>query len=62
MCRHVPGVQLGEHTREQFMPKYPSIQASSSINTKQNYNVKYRFCYSNVAQDKVVTFSQLNGD
>lgn len=22
-CRHVPGLQLGEHRLEQFLPKYP---------------------------------------
>lgn len=28
ICRHVPGLQLGEQTWEQFVPKYPSLQAS----------------------------------
>lgn len=27
VCLHVPGLQLGEHSREQFVPKYPSLQA-----------------------------------
>lgn len=27
VCLHVPGLQLGEHFPEQFMPKYPSLQA-----------------------------------
>lgn len=27
MCRHVSGLQLGEHTREQSGPKYPLVQA-----------------------------------
>lgn len=25
--RHVPGLQFGEHIREQFVPKYPFLQA-----------------------------------
>lgn len=27
VCRHVPGLQWGEQTHEQFVPKYPSLQA-----------------------------------
>lgn len=29
VCRHWPCWQLGEHTREQFVPKYPSLQAKN---------------------------------
>lgn len=29
VCRHLPGWQLCEHTWEQFVPKYPSLQALS---------------------------------
>lgn len=31
MCRHVSGLQFGEHTREQFVPKYPLVQAGCRI-------------------------------
>lgn len=31
VCRHVSGLQLGEHSREQFMPKYPSLQAKNKV-------------------------------
>lgn len=27
VCRHVSGLQLGEHSREQSVPKYPLLQA-----------------------------------
>lgn len=27
VCRHVSGLQFGEHTLEQFLPKNPSEQA-----------------------------------
>lgn len=27
VCRHVSGLQFGEHTLEHFLPKYPSEQA-----------------------------------
>lgn len=52
----MPGLQLGEHTWEQFVPKYPSLQARGRhtniydhteeqqklYNTSQNhYNHKY---------------------
>lgn len=26
VCLHVSGLQLGEHTREQFVPNSPSLQ------------------------------------
>lgn len=26
VCLHVSGLQFGEQTREQFVPKYPSVQ------------------------------------
>lgn len=29
VCRQWPCWQLGEHTREQFVPKYPSLQAKN---------------------------------
>lgn len=29
--RHMTGWQLGEHPREQFVPKYPSLQAKNKV-------------------------------
>lgn len=29
VCRHVAGLQLGEQTWEQFLPKYPFLQTRS---------------------------------
>lgn len=37
VCRHMSGLQFGEHTREQFVPKYPSEQARGK-NTKRSHN------------------------
>lgn len=34
VCRHVSGLQLGEHCREQFVPKYPSLQAKENTHNK----------------------------
>lgn len=34
VCRHVPGLQLGEQTWKQLVPKYPSSQARGS-NTEE---------------------------
>lgn len=31
VCRHVSGLQFGEHFREQFVPKYPPLQARGQI-------------------------------
>lgn len=32
VCRHLSGLQLGEHTRKQFVPKYYSLQATGQNN------------------------------
>ena len=38
VCRHVSGLQLGEQTREQFVPKYPLLQAKEYTKNKyKNY-------------------------
>lgn len=35
VCRHVSGLQFGEHSREQFLPKYPSLQTIDRNKDKQ---------------------------
>lgn len=32
VCRHLSGLQLGEHTRKEFVPKYHSLQATGQNN------------------------------
>lgn len=38
VCRQVSGLQSGEHLREQFMPKYPSLQAERNKQRNQGVN------------------------
>lgn len=35
VCRHVAGLQLGEQTWEQFLPKYPFLQTRSQKSNKK---------------------------
>lgn len=47
VCRHVPLLQLGEHSREQLVPKYPSLQArgrDANINKITKFGIKQRHC------------------
>lgn len=41
VCRHA-GLQFGEHTREQFVPKYPLSQArGKNINRQLTTDIQY---------------------
>lgn len=47
VCWHVSGLQPGEHSREQFVPKYPSVQARSETDDEWRLwsNIKLSYPY-----------------
>lgn len=40
VCWHLPGWQLGKHIWEQFVPKYPSLQAKNWIKNQRHITSK----------------------